>query len=371
MCRKNNIPLPHQGHWLKRPGRARESWKVPLPEAPPGARLGFDFEGREFAVIHVRDQAKENAEKRLAETQRPATVDKRLTQFSKDIRKGIDLRRVDDRGIVTFSGSTPWPCRTSPKNVDRGIAVLQLLWSRLQSMGVDVAQSDRFPLMLGFEVDGGRYWFWVEEHSNQSFRDLTPKELAEKQRAEKTKSYWFSPNLKVFTPTGNVVVKLGREFSDYIRRKWSDTRGVRVEQRIDEIIAGTFGLAAEERCEREQRALEAELEATRQLRVRQVMQLREFEKLKVKCFFDEVAAWSNAQSLRDYIKIVSETPIHRLPKFQTEADRAAWTAWASEKADGVDPLTRGSAGTTPEMPALPEYHYSWGYQKHDGYSDGD
>lgn len=267
-CRKSNIPLPHQGHWLKKPEPARDRLKVLLPAPAPGARLEFDFQGSEFAVIQVRDQAREDAEKRLAETPRPATEDKRLVQFAKDARKAIDLRKLDERGIVRCDGPTPWPCRTSPENVERGLSVLKSLWGRLQSMGIDVDQSEKNPVMVGFEVDGGRYWFWIEEHSNQSFRDLTAKELAEKQRAEKTKSYWWAPNLKVYTPTGKILVKLSHESSEYIRRKWSDTNYAQVEERIDEIIAGTFSLAAEDKREREQRAREKELEAARQLRVR-------------------------------------------------------------------------------------------------------
>lgn len=27
------------------------------------------------------------------------------------------------------------------------------------SMGIDVDQSEKNPVMVGFEVDGGRYWF--------------------------------------------------------------------------------------------------------------------------------------------------------------------------------------------------------------------
>jgi hypothetical protein len=370
-CRKSNIPLPHQGHWLKKPGPARDRLKVLLPPPAPGARLEFDFQGSEFAVIQVRDQAREDAEKRLAETPRPATDDKRLVQFAKDARKAIDLRKVDERGIVRCDGPTPWPCRTSPENVERGLSVLKSLWARLQSMGIDVDQSEKNPVMVRFEVDGGRYWFWIEEHSNQSFRDLTAKELAEKQRAEKTKRYWWAPNLKVYTPTGKILVKLSHESSDYIRRKWSDTNYAQIEERIDEIIAGTFSLAAEDKREREQRAREKELEAARQLRVRQAMQLKEFKKLKKKRLFEEAAAWNNAQSLRDYIEAVRETPLDKLPMFQAEADKAAWIDWASRKADGMDPLTSGTAGTTAGMPALPDYHYSWGHRGNESDADDD
>lgn len=158
-CRKSNIPLPHQGHWLKKPGAARDRLKTSLPAPLSGARLEFDFQGGEFAVIQVRDQAREDAEKRLAETPRPETEDKRLMQFAKDVRKAIDLRKVDERGIVRCADPTSWPCRTSPENVERGIAVLKPLWSRLQSMGIDVAQSEKNSVMVSFEVDGGRYWF--------------------------------------------------------------------------------------------------------------------------------------------------------------------------------------------------------------------
>lgn len=138
--------LPHQGDWLKKPGPARDRLKILLPAPAPGARLEFDYQGSEFAVIQVRNQAREDAEKRLAETPHPVTEDKRLVQFAKDARKAIDC----------------------------------------------------------------------------------------------------------------------------------------------------------------------------------------------------------AQSLRDYIETVREAPLNKLPKFETEADKAAWIGWASQRADGIDPLTSGTAGTTPE-----------------------
>lgn len=361
-CRKSGIPLPHQGHWLKKAGPDRDRLKIILPPPPKGSRVLFDFEASDFSIESERDRARDQAEKRLAETPRSSTEDKNLAQFGKDVRKSIDLRKLDERGIVMCSGRSPWPCRTSPANVDRGIAVLKLLWSRLQSMGVDVEQSEKCAPMVVFEIDGGRYWFWIEEHATRTVRELTPKELAEKQKAEKDKRYWFAPPLWVFTPTGKIAIKLSHESSDYVRRKWADTTYATLEERIDEVVAGTFGLASEEKREREIRAKEAEIEAARQLRVRQELQRKEHEALKTKRLQEEALAWSNAQTLREYVDAVREMPSDALPQFKSETEKSAWIEWAGRKIDKIDPLTNGAAGTTPALPPLPNYSHSWGYR---------
>jgi hypothetical protein len=229
-------------------------------------------------------------------------------------------------------------------------------------MGIDVIQSDKFAPMATFEIDGGRYWFWIEEHANRSTRDLTPKELAEKQKAEKEKRYWFAPSLGGYTPTGKILVKLGHESSDYVRRKWADTIHAALEERIDEMIADTFGLASKEKQEREIRAREAELEAARKLRVRQELQQKEHERLKLKRLHEETLAWSDAQTLRNYVGHIREMALEALPQFKSEPEKSAWMEWAHRKIDRIDPLTNGRAGTTPALPPLPDYPYSWNYR---------
>ncbi len=46
----------------------------------------------------------------------------------------------------------------------------------------------------------------------------------------------------VYTPTGKLNVKLGKGFNDYMERRWSDGASATLEQRIDEIVAGTIAL---------------------------------------------------------------------------------------------------------------------------------
>lgn len=241
-CRRNGIPLPHQGHWLKKPGPARDQLRPFLPPPVQGARLIFDFEIGDLSIERKRNQARIEAEHRLARTPPLETIDKSVVRHLKETRKSIHLRKTDERGIVIGQGPLPWPCRTAPERVDRGVAILGLLWTRLQSLGYTVNQSEMNTAMVDFKIDSGNYWFWIEEHASKHERDYTPKELAEKQKAEAERRYFFAPNRWVYTPTGKLNVKLGKGFNDYMERRWSDGASATLEQRIDEIVAGTIAL---------------------------------------------------------------------------------------------------------------------------------
>jgi hypothetical protein len=364
-CRRNGIPLPHQGHWLKKSGSIRDRFKPELPAAKQGQRLIFDFESGDLSVVREGELARTEAEQRLAHTPAPEVMDKTISRLLKEARKSIHLRKTDERGIVVCQGPQPWPCRTAPEQVDRGMAILGLLWTRLQSLGYTVMQSEKNAAMVSFKIDDGDYWYWIEEHASKHERDYTSKELAEKQQAEAERQYFFAPNRWVYTPTGKLNVKLGNGVNDYVERRWADGASATLEQRVDEIIAGTIAFAAAEKRQREVRAMEAAAEAARKLRIRQKLQQQEHEALKTKRLQEEAAAWAHARTIREYVEMVRDTPLDALPQFKSEIEKNEWIAWACRKIDKIDPLTNGAAGTEPALPPLPDIPWSYRYRPED------
>ncbi len=236
---------------------------------------------------------------------------------------------------------------------------------RLQSLGYTVMQSEKNAAMVSFKIDGGNYWYWIEEHAGKHERDYTPKELAEKQKAEAERRYFYAPNRWIYTPTGKLNVKLGNGVNEYVARRWVDGANATLEQRVDEIIAGTISFAAAEKRQREVRAMEAAAEAARKLRIRQKLQQQEHETLKSKQLIEEAAAWSNALAIRKYVDAVRDTPLDALPQFKSELEKSSWLDWACKKIDKIDPLTNGAAGTTPAAPPLLEIPWSYHYRPED------
>lgn len=359
-CRRSGIPLPPQGYWIRGRGRKRAHSKPRLPAPRAGQQTHFEFGPRAPKVEEVGRPEREELQQRLVALASDLEASSAsVARFVKAARRTVS-KRLDDRGIMAGTGPLPWPLRTSSALTDRAADVLAGLLARMHVLGHTIQFAKDRPDMAMFTIHGQEYWVWLEEHSRRSDYVPTAKDLAEKKRAEKERTYYFAPNKWVFTPSGKLYLKLAHVGWSYVRHQWGDRGSKKLEDRLDEIVIDIVEFATDEKRQAELDAQRQAEEEALQLRERERLQRVAHERLKRTALLREVRVWQRATRLHQYIDAVEAAPLATLSHFETEVARQRWITWAKGIAAQLNPLESGSVGEIPPLPALPDL--SWGYR---------
>jgi hypothetical protein len=160
------------------------------------------------------------------------------------------------------------------------------------------------------------------------FRESTAKEKREPWRFERGQ----------YTPTGELVLTLEEWFAE--RKNWRDGKKKRLEDQLNDIVAGVF-LAAEklrvreiERKEAEQRRLEAEQWRTEMERERKIQEQRRNQ------IDAMVASWVKSTHLRQFLQSCENLML--LEGKNPDPAGAHWLSWVRAYADALDPMKNGS-----------------------------
>lgn len=354
LCRREGIPVPPQGYWLMAAGPARDRLKEELPAPGPGDHRSFRFRPKEKVVADAVNEAREAAMDALRASEVSANHTSLAARLVRNMRKALDLRKRDERGILMPQGELPVPIRVSPTQLERALAALERLAARFTAVGIAIEQHDRHSGLLTFDVKGQKYSFWVEETSVRSERALTAKELKERREAEVRGGYFYYADRWQFAPSGKLSIRLSHSCSDYVHRQWADTASAGIEDRIDVVVADTFAFAEKELTEERQREIERRKSRARELwRLRQLRRERHNAQ-KIRELKWQARSWSRAQMLRGYIDAVDSSDVLTLPAFRDAGEKSAWIAWGRSVVEALDPIANGSAGRQPKRPALEE-----------------
>jgi hypothetical protein len=143
--------------------------------------------------------------------------------------------------------------------------------------------------------------------------------------------------------TGRLVFEYVPALRDRLRvTKWSDRRGIRIEDVLPEILAEVPVAAAEARHQQREAERQAALRRAEWEQAMEVARKRYLEQLRRDALDGQLERWREAQAIREYASSV--TAAHG-----DDPSTAAWTEWMRGRADELDPIAEH-----PRMPELPE-----------------
>lgn len=310
VCRKLGVPVPPRGYWA----RIRNGYRVtkpPLPKLDSGKQTSttvspYEAKSRDVPEAvkeqHVYEAAPEN---RISEAYFSRKLHP-LVQTTKQILAG----RMEPSGKIVALN-----VRVSKSSRDRALRILSALFYACEERGFSVTAKERRESLI--LIKGEEVAFLLEEPS----RRITIPE-------SKRQSSW-SPTFEL-EPTGKLIFRI-QEYVDIPRKNWYDGAKQKLEDQLNDVIAGLVeaSLAVrEKRIEREkQEIIRAEQERERLLyadRRRQlesdVKQLQEASRLR------ELAGYVQKQFLDEE----NQDLIHR------------WSDWVNRIANDIDPTRDGS-----------------------------
>lgn len=322
ICRKLAVPLPPRGHWtlveLKKAG--------PRPPLPP-------FHGQTVIYSEIRvleESAREEIDSILSNEMNFAIpISVPVAEALHKPHPLVDRTRTDLKGLkpgnyaVLGGRRGSLDISVSLACAGRALRIYDALIKTMESLGWIVKVGGRDENKTYVLIRGEEIPFAIEERTKQVDHVLTSDE-------ERTRARW--PDSFVhrwdYQPTGELSLRIKEYGGDGIRKNCSDTKQLRLEERISEFLEKIRRFAAHELMERRQREREALKRAAEQARLAELQAQREAEKRRSQRLELEAGTWHKAESIRAFVEAAR----------RAGARDDVWIQWAMEYADQIDPL---------------------------------
>ena len=138
-----------------------------------------------------------------------------------------------------------------------------------------------------------------------------------------------------FVPTGLLSIQY---FDIWMRKEWSDTEYVKIEEKLPKIIGSLEYIAAEEAKERKEREISWELDRLDEERKEKIKLRRQQEVKLLEKLLSDSDNWNKAKRLRNFISHIEDNKLSTSNEFESMEQ---WINWAKKKADWIDPLVDG------------------------------
>lgn len=335
ICKRLGVPRPGLGYWRK-VQTGQKPRRVPLPIAKKGTPA--------VAVIRKLEKPEspiEAGSEAQALIEAEAAPDQ-LILVSESLRgchslvsranAHFSVSRANDYGRILYNADACLDLSVSKATLHRALLIMDALIKGLETRGFEISvEKGTWALVLGEKVQ-----FSMQEKITRSERQLTAKEEKEKQESH----FFYILNRYVFTPTGELKLQIGNiPYScSNIQKSWSDTKHQRLENRLNDFVAGLVTastaikknrLAWEEqhrqRQEEERRRAEAE-------------KRRRDEEVRRQRLHQQLDSWEKSRRIRAFVKAVSTQALAGLTTVVPPEQLRSWVDWATEYATLLDPL---------------------------------
>ncbi|MFQ5899711.1 MAG: hypothetical protein ACE5JN_15890 [Candidatus Methylomirabilia bacterium] len=332
ICRKMEVPAPPVGYWQRR----RHGYQDPrasLPRARKGTKLVVTLDGaRKAPPNHPHSPEAEALLGFDSAEESRVRVPDRLARPHPLVRQTAEaLGRVkpDRWGLLRQPrGSLCLDIRVGPKSLGRALRIMDALVKAVEARGfrLRVSEGDRpgtYVELLGEELQVA-----LEERTRRIDHVLTKNE---RERRAKWGSSW-APRWD-YMPSGTLALSIKEFDGTGVRRTWQDGRRRRVEDMLNDVLAGlAVGAEAKRvgRLERERRLREWREEERRQVEAERRRQEEERRRQELE---RQAEAWAKAQLIRAYIDAVERAAVERGLPMSPDSDMGRWLQWAREQAD--------------------------------------
>lgn len=354
ICERHNIPLPPQGYWARSSER-RSPKRTPLPQTDKDWDLEFSIplqatpEGqtdldKKFGPQIAAESLPENqiAVVPHQEPRHPMT---------KALAKRMEKARADQYGGITCAIPAAFRVRVPRESIDRALGIIDALAVAFDARGLAIEKGSESGTAAVW-VGGQLLRLSLEETSSRHVHRATEAE----RDAIRRRGYSSAP-LYDFRPSGNMMLKIENIWQAGVQSSWRDTAARRIENRLNEVVAGLYRAAhaidiKEWKEAERQRRLDAENARRAVLRAERDNEASFFTQLEA-----SAKDWHRAEILRGFAAAVEDKA--RQTDGTLPEDKADWVLRARRIADRVDPLTPNPLSPLDYTDADVRLLYSW------------
>lgn len=315
--KKNNIPFPDSGHWMKLKFNKKVNIK-PLPKIADSTDISLNkSENKEsinLKTLSEKQLLKKEIEKELKVF---LIVPKKLTKPNKyiidaknDLKNKKPSHYHNYKGLI-FTSQNVFDIIVFKNTIRRALVFSDTLIKLF--------------LARGHIIETGRNESRVVIYG-ESF-EINVRET--RKRVKNTEDRW---GFTEFQPTGILTVRIKKSWHNY---EWKDSKTIPLENKLSQILTYLELRAKKDigdRIEREklQEIADKKRKIEQESRLRREKELEEF-----KFLLQKSARWKKAVDLRNYIEAIE---MSAKKNNSITSELKSWLIWANKKVDWYDPL---------------------------------
>lgn len=324
-CRANGVPTPPRGYWAKLKA-GKKPRRQPLPES-------WTIPKRK----RKREPQSADEVRRLEIPDRDYAIAK-LPPILRRTKAGFG--HVDYYGLVNSYVEGGLATKVGRQSIPRALWLWSELVNRLPSAGLSLIGTSC--ISDGIETVG------IE------LRELSASYLdSSKPRRASFSSYENDRQTREWAPTGVLQFRSEEVWGGGVTHRWQETKGTRMEERLDDVVAGLGRLLKAKHEARLIRAEEEERRAAEEARRTEDDRRKRHEQSRVRKLIRLSGEFDQARAIR---RLVEALTLNGNP----ESDKFA--EWAGRVADRFDPRpsirAALDAGTDPMEPEWEDRHHT-------------
>lgn len=340
-CKKLNIPLPPQGHWVRKEF-GKETEQPPLPPLANDDKVKIVFNGQkndtnnieEPEEVAVQNAFEKQEQNKIIVPLRLSSPHPLIVRYKQAI---TDVSRYEtDRGRIHKYGEV-LDITSSRSSIDRALRILNSLFKALDARNYPVsilreetgngsASHKTIASVLGEKVAFGL-------REGYHLKKLDPNK-GEQRAGIFNETYPGND----YMPSGQFTLTITEYVGGDIRLVWSDGKKQKLENCLNDFIVGLVRAAIGKRNWRLKREREERERREREIRWYEEEQLRKKQEAELQALLQEAANWRNSNLIREYAKAVKENAVKQCGIIEAGSELDRWLEWATSAADRIDPL---------------------------------
>jgi hypothetical protein len=338
ICKKLKVPRPPRGYWAKLEFK-KKIRRPPLPAISAEDPTEF---------MHYKYSRHENGTQIDPETQdnillkRNTTVPANLDnphRLVKETRAILERARKCENGLLEKNRRACLEVNVSPACLERALRIMDVAVKGFESEGFSVAVEGGSGTSSYASINGEKVYFAISEAYRCDDHVPTQEEIALK----KTRPFWDIAKYD-YCPTGELSMKIVENGAYGSRKKWSDSKSGRLEEKVGKFIGGAIMVAhmlkierkAREEADRRREEVRKKWEEDEKRRRDEEAHLQKLEQ--------QAALWAKSEQLRTFVQAVESTIEGKEISEDMKRRVEAWIAWARNHADQIDPIRRIFSG---------------------------
>lgn len=332
ICKRLGVPRPERGYWQKIAAGMRPEI-VPLPKLYGGAATTAEITPNDVAYFSLGPLAEEPAALIKAESLPEMHIEVPTALCNPHplvVATSIYLSKISGGKhsgmrfpVSEKASSSPLDVRVSTGSRIRAMRILNALIRALESRGwqVKVKDGSTFATILGEDV---QFFIWERDDRH----DYVP--------TQKEQERPWSYNKYFYSPSGEITITLDVPWAD--RKNWKDLKSTKIEERLNEVVAGMISAADLLHCRRleESKAEHLRLEMMR-LRQEQA-RLQQLEMSRRQELDSMVESWEKSKKLSQFVDECRRV----LAEGATGGVDLDWLRWARSYGDSLNPFINGA-----------------------------
>ena len=259
VCLRHHVPVPPQGYWNK-VHAGQKPHKVLFREIGDRLLDRVEIAGLFWNPPPAVKQALAEAKARESVPEKKVEVTIAPPTLPTAVRLVAALKKSkqDDRGLAYAVDPALFHVRTSAANVDRAVAIVEALLVAATDRGFVATKGASHLTLI---VDGEAIVLGLKEMTKRVPHVMTDEEVdrqARRNKAQRANKWELYSRLYVqlpdwdYTATGLLLLEIEDKRHLSVRTRWNDTATQRLENMLNDVLAGLVAYAAALKQEREE-----------------------------------------------------------------------------------------------------------------------